>query len=81
MNNLKKHIRSISNKMLLLCLQAVLNSRSYGEAQVMELKRREQDLREQKELEAEEQQKIQQVVEGTERRWTLVLQAAEDSQR
>lgn len=81
MNNLKKHIRSISNKMLLLCLQAVLNSRSFGEAQVMELKRREQDLREQKELEAEEQQKIQQVVEGAEQQWTLVLQAAEDTQR
>lgn len=66
---------------MLLRLQAVLNSRSYGEAQVMELKRREQDLCEQKELEAEEKQKIQQAVEDAERQWTEVLQTAEDTQR
>lgn len=46
-----------------------------------ELKRREQDLCEQRELEAEEQQRIQEVVEDAERQWTLVLQAAEDTQR
>lgn len=58
-----------------------MSSRSFGDAQVTELKRREQDLCEQKELEAEERQKIQQEVEGAERQWTLVLQAAEDTQR
>lgn len=47
----------------------------------MELRRREQDLCEQKELEKEEQQKVQQAVEDGERRWTLLLQAAEDTQR
>lgn len=47
----------------------------------MELKRREQDLCEQKELEVEEQQKIQQAVEDAEQQWTQVLQAAEDTQR
>lgn len=48
---------------------------------MLELKRREQDLCEQKELEAEEQQQIQHAVEGAERQWTLLLQAAEDTQR
>lgn len=67
--------------MLSLCLQAVLSSRSLGEAQVMDLKRREQDLCEQKELEKEEQQRIQQNVEGAEQQWKLLLQAAEDTQR
>lgn len=47
----------------------------------MELKRREQDLCEQKELEAEKKQKIQQAVEDAERKWTEVLQTAEDTQR
>lgn len=47
----------------------------------MELKRREHDLCEQEELEAEEKQKIQQAVGDAERQWTEVLQAAEDTQR
>lgn len=47
----------------------------------MELKRREQNLSERTELGAEEQQEVQQVVEGAERQWTLLLQAAEGTQR
>lgn len=47
----------------------------------MELKRRQQDLSEQKDLEAEEKHSIQQAVEDAEQQWTAVLQAAEDTQR
>lgn len=67
--------------LLLLDPQAVLSARSNGDAQVMELKRRQQDLSEQKDLEAEEKQNIQQAVEDAEQQWTAVLQAAEDTQR
>lgn len=47
----------------------------------MGLKRRGQSLCEQKDLEDDKKQEVQQTVKDTERQWTTVLQAAEETQR
>lgn len=58
-----------------------MSSKSNGEAQVMELKRRAQSLREQEDLEADEKLEVQQTVGDTEQQWRTVLQAVEETQR
>lgn len=58
-----------------------MSSKSNGEAQVMELKRRAQSLREQEDLEAGEKLEVQQTVGDIEQQWRTVLQAAEETQR
>ncbi|GLD71902.1 nesprin-2, partial [Lates japonicus] len=59
----------------------ILSSKSNGEAQVMELKRRAQSLCEQKDLEGEKKAEVQQMVIDTEQQWRTVLRDAEETQR
>lgn len=47
----------------------------------MGLKRRAQSLCEQKDLEADKKQEVQQTVKDTEQQWTTVLRAAGETQR
>ncbi|XP_068608266.1 nesprin-2-like [Brachionichthys hirsutus] len=61
--------------------QAILNSRSNGEAQVRELERRAQSLCEQKDMEEGKKLEVQQMVRDTEQQWRTVLLAAEETQR
>ncbi|KAK5917061.1 hypothetical protein CgunFtcFv8_011982 [Champsocephalus gunnari] len=61
--------------------QAILSSKSKGEAQVMELKRRAESLCEQEDLQGDKKLEVQKMVQDTEQHWRTVLQAAEDTQR
>ncbi|KAF3845085.1 hypothetical protein F7725_008248 [Dissostichus mawsoni] len=61
--------------------QAILSSKSKGEAQVMELKRRAESLCEQEDLQGDKKLEVQKMVQDTEQQWRTVLQAAEDTQR
>lgn len=58
-----------------------MNSKSNGEAQVMELKKRAKSLCDQKDLEKDKRQEVQQTVKDTEQQWKTVLRAAEETQR
>ncbi|XP_068456286.1 nesprin-2 [Clinocottus analis] len=61
--------------------QAILSSKSRGEAQVMELRRRAESLCEQSELQDDRKLEVEKTVEDGERQWRAVLQAAEETQR
>ncbi|KAM6917368.1 uncharacterized protein PEZ65_013189 [Lycodopsis pacificus] len=61
--------------------QAILSSKSRGEAQVMELNRRAQSLCEQRDLQAHQRAEVEQTLKDTEQQWRTVLQAAEETQR
>nr|XP_033499149.1 nesprin-2 [Epinephelus lanceolatus] len=61
--------------------QVILSSKSNGEAQVMELKKRAKSLCDQKDLEKDKRQEVQQTVKDTEQQWKTVLRAAEETQR
>ena len=58
-----------------------MSSKSKGEAQVMELKRRAESLCEQEDLQGDKKLEVQKMVQDTEQQWRTVLQAAEDTQR
>lgn len=58
-----------------------MGSKSNGEAQLMGLRRRVESLCEQKVLEEDEKVKVQQTVGDVEQQWTMLLQAAEETQR
>ncbi|KAF7642034.1 hypothetical protein LDENG_00265980, partial [Lucifuga dentata] len=61
--------------------QFILSSRLKGEAQVMELRRRAQSLKDREELQENRRHEIQQTVQDTEQQWRSVLQGAEEVQR
>ncbi|XP_075344165.1 uncharacterized protein LOC142402517 [Odontesthes bonariensis] len=61
--------------------KAILNSKSNGDTQVTELKRRAESLSEHKALEKHKKEEVKQTVRDTERQWTTVVQAAEETQR
>ncbi|XP_031729025.1 nesprin-2-like, partial [Anarrhichthys ocellatus] len=61
--------------------QAILSSKSRGEAQVMELNRRAQSLCEQRDLQGDKRAEVEQTLKDTEQQWRTVLQAAEETQR
>ncbi|KAL3969167.1 solute carrier family 6 (neurotransmitter transporter) member 19 [Sarotherodon galilaeus] len=60
--------------------QAILRSKSSGETQLLELKRRAQSLCDHKDLEKDKKLEVQQTVRDTEEQWGAVLQAAEETQ-
>ncbi|XP_041669127.1 nesprin-2-like [Cheilinus undulatus] len=61
--------------------QVILNSKSNGDSQMMELKKRTKSLCEQKDLDKNKKKEVQQTFKDTEQRWKTVLQAAGDTQR
>lgn len=58
-----------------------MSSKSNGEAQVTELKRRARSLCEQKDLEGDKKLEVQQAVKDTEQQWRMVLRAVKETQR
>ena len=58
-----------------------MSSRSKGETEMMELKRRAQSLCDQKELEEDKKREVQETVKNTEEPWRTILQAADDTRR
>ncbi|XP_028420977.1 nesprin-2 [Perca flavescens] len=61
--------------------QGILSSKTNGEAQVMELKRRAQSLCEHKDLQGDKKVEVEQTVKDTEQQWVTVLQVAEETQK
>nr|XP_020467229.1 uncharacterized protein LOC109966618 [Monopterus albus] len=61
--------------------QAILSTKSNGEARVMELRRRAQSLGNKKDLEMDKKLEVKQKVKDTEQQWRMLLQAAEETQR
>ncbi|CAB1456440.1 unnamed protein product [Pleuronectes platessa] len=61
--------------------QVILSSKSDGEAQVTELKRRAQGLCEQTDLEGGKKLEVQQKVSDIEEQWRTLLRSAEETQR
>ncbi|XP_062296794.1 rootletin-like [Scomber scombrus] len=61
--------------------QAILSSKSKGETEMLELKRRAQSLCDHKELEEDRRREVQETVKDTEEQWRTILQAADDTRR
>lgn len=76
-----KHGDCVSYMRLLSRFQLILSSKAKGDGQVTELKRRAKSLCDQKDLGKDERRGVEQAAKDTEERWTVVLQAADETQR
>ncbi|XP_035985169.1 uncharacterized protein LOC118558730 [Fundulus heteroclitus] len=61
--------------------QVVLSSKSHGESQVMELKKRAKSLCDHTDLEEDKKVEVKQTAQDVEMQWRTVVQAAEETQR